>query len=100
MSVVPEIVRWEHPPPRQYRGGHGDADTVHDWSAIVAVLRGRPRAWARVATYRDARSAGSIADQLRKGLLKATMPARSIEAVARTVDGKYHVYARYVGGAR
>ncbi len=41
--------------------------------------------------------AATAAYQIRKGILAAFRPAGAYEAKSRTRDGRYYVYARYVG---
>lgn len=90
---MPPVVLWEDPPPP----GRGSRNVAHDWPAIVAALRVRPREWARVTTYPSDNSARVMADRLRQGAVAAARPAGSVQAVSRMVDGEYRVYARYVG---
>lgn len=84
---------WEDPPPdsRGRRPGWADED---DHDAFAAALRARPMRWARLPLT----SAGTgTAACIVMARLVAYRPARSFEAVRRTVDGRSYVYARYVG---
>lgn len=80
-------------PPASKRG----TKSIHH-RRIAAVLRDRPGEWARVRTGTTRSSVDACAHQIRTGRLVPYGPARSFEAVARTMEnGQYVVYARYVG---
>ena len=83
---------WEDPPLENRGGG---VNHQH----VAQQLRTNPGAWARVSTYATAASAGAMAQSVRRALLTAYQPEGAYEAVSRTVEGKYYVYARYVGRA-
>lgn len=85
-------MKWEDPPGAKRGEGAQGKHII-----IAAELRGRPGAWARVATYRNQRTAGSIAYGIRKGIQRAYEPAGAFEAVSRSDSEGYQVYARYVG---
>jgi hypothetical protein len=91
---VSAVIRWEDPPTPERHGGRGGRH--RDWAGIVTELRGRPGVWALVAVCPNAGSARGAADQLRNGRGGFPLPC-PLEAVSRTVDGEYRVYARYVG---
>lgn len=65
--------------------------------AIVDQLRARPQEWAHIATRANISAAGELARRIKRGGTVAFQPASAFEAVSRTVDGEYRVYARYVG---
>lgn len=71
--------------------------TKRDWATIVQALKGRPGEWARIETCSSQAAAGALAQQVRRS---QPVPLRDgrYEAVARSVDGSYAVFARYVGG--
>lgn len=64
---------------------------------IAQALRKRPGEWARIDVKRTAQLASVTANQIRRAYLSAYEPTGSFEAIARTVNGEYRVYARYVG---
>lgn len=66
-------------------------------STVAAQLKERPGEWARAGAYGSYGSSASMARHIRQGHLAAYRPQGAFEAVARTVDGEYRVYARYVG---
>jgi hypothetical protein len=68
-----------------------------DHQVVAEALKANPKTWARVGKYRTVNSSASVASHIRGGLLTAYEPAGSFEAVARTVDGEYWVYAKYIG---
>jgi len=84
-------IRFEDPP------GARSAATGRDWTAAAAVLRKEPRRWAIVAVCPNAVTAASTANNIRRGQVAAMRPVGAFEAVSRTVDGEYRVYARWVG---
>lgn len=79
------------------QSGKGGRSTKH--TAIAAELKARPGEWARIETSTSPNAASSMANHISGARLKAYAPAGSFEAVSRTVDGEYRVYARYVGAA-
>lgn len=86
-------VRFEELPDRQGRGPGKHA-------AIAEQLRTRPGEWAVIATYAHSGTCGSMAQGIKRGLIRAYAPEGAFEAVSRTVDGEHRVYARYVGEGR
>lgn len=82
-------VRFEEPP--------SESNAVHDWVAIASALKKRPNRWAIVAVCKNAPLAASTARYVRQSGYEALRLAGKFEAVARTVDGEYRVYARWVG---
>jgi len=85
------MTTWEDPPRRQ-SGGHGGRDAP----AVAADLKANRGQWAIFRTYSTRQSAGSDASQLKSGRYHWA-PKGSVEAVSRTVDGEFRVYARWVG---
>lgn len=63
---------------------------------VVAQLKARPGEWARIRTGTTRASVDSCAQQIRTGRLVAYNPAGTFEAVGRTVEGAYVVFARYI----
>jgi hypothetical protein len=87
-------LKWEEPPHADQRRPGG----AKRHAEVAAQLKSRPGEWARVAAFdKDTRSR-TYAHYIRRGGLAAYRPDGSFEAVSRTVDGEYRVYARYVGG--
>lgn len=85
-------VRWETPPmPNAYRNRI-------DWPGIAETLRRRPGKWAHIHTDPKPEYAASMAGRVRTGVIAAMRPPGTFDAVSRTVDGEFRVYARYVGG--
>lgn len=64
---------------------------------IARILRSKPCEWARIQERTKRVDAATAAYQIRKGMLAAFRPAGAYEAKARTIDGRYYVYARYIG---
>lgn len=81
------VIAWEAPP------GHPDA---HE--PLAEELKGKPKEWGHILTYRTASTSASVAGQIRTGISKCWQPRGAFEAIAKKVDGEYRVYARYVGG--
>ena len=88
------VVVWQDPPARRWGMRRGDYVDHH---LVAETLKSNPDAWAKVGKYRTVNSSASVASHIRGGLLAAYAPAGTFEAVARTVDGEYWVYARYIG---
>lgn len=86
-------IRWEEPPTRR-AGRMGDK-----YSEVAEALRANPNKWAVVQTFPLGRQAGSLAFNIRSGLVKAFRPVGAFEATARKNGDETSVYARYVGGA-
>lgn len=84
-------ISWEQPP-----AGRDKPITRTAWGPIVAELRTRPGEWAVVAVKPTAAAAATVAAHMRRGIYTG-MSRGEFEAMARTVDGEYRVYARYVG---
>jgi len=65
-----------------------------DWPAVAAALTSRPGEWARIATNTSA----SLTTRIRQGAIAVFQPAGTFEARSVSVgDGKFDVYARFVG---
>ncbi len=93
--VVSAVIRWEDPPPF-VRPGRGRTPSLADWPRVAEELREHAGRWALVLLCATGTSARQAACNIRTG---ATMRSRGpFDAVARTIDGEYRVYARYVGG--
>jgi hypothetical protein len=89
---VSEIV-FEEPPQ------DGRRTSGRDHAGIARSLKDRPGEWAKIYTSETSNPASTSAWQIRAGLLVPYRPAGAFEAVSRKVDGKYRVYARFVGGS-
>lgn len=86
--------RFEEPPPSLNQRAR--QTSVHMEAA--KALRRQPNRWARIKTTATAQAARNAAHQIRNGRITAYNPPGHFEAVSRTVDGEFRVYARYVGG--
>jgi hypothetical protein len=84
-------IAWENPPPSRWRG--------MDAPGWVEELVAHPGRWARVHECPSVSAASNYAKRTREGLVAWARPAGSWEAVARVVDGRAWVYARYLGEA-
>lgn len=82
---------FEDPPPSRQHGPR----TNH--AHVAAALKAQPGRWAVVSVHGSPPAANTAACRIKSALTAAYQPARSFEAVARTVDGECRVYARYVG---
>lgn len=68
-----------------------------DWTLVASELRARPGEWAIV----DRNATVARGTAIKKGRIEAFQPAGSFEATMRgNGDGRYTVYARYVGHPR
>ena len=85
-------IRFEEPPADSRSSGQYPSN-----GEVVAALKARPGEWALIRTVSSVSSATSTAYQIRSARLSAFAPAGSFEAVSRTTNGEYRVYARYVG---
>lgn len=81
---------WEEPP-RVSRGQSRAA-----FLDIAEKLRANPGVWAMVAKFDRVGRAGSIAGHINRGRYEG-ITAGEFEAVSRSVEGEYRVYARFVG---
>lgn len=91
---MPAVVKFKNPP-RQ--SGHGRPRGASRHPAIAEALRGRPGRWALVMEG----VASSNATNIKQGTNAAYAPAGDFEAtVHKRPDGKYDIYARFVGESR
>jgi hypothetical protein len=86
-------LKWGDPP------SHPDHERI-DHLAAAAALRKRPARWANIGHFTSAQSSRSTAQTIRAGKSAAWAPKGAFEATARLVDGRYCVWARYVGEVR
>ncbi len=91
MTRLTGIIRWEAPP--ELRGA------AHDWPAITADLKTRPGDWALIMVCSTREIAATTARNVRESHYEALHGDR-YEAKARTVDGEFRVYARYLWPAK
>lgn len=68
-----------------------------DHEHIAQTLRDRPGEWARVERPYQYAAAKKYAYRICIGGIKAFSPAGDFEAVHRQDQGRYYVYARYLG---
>ncbi|MEU3851785.1 hypothetical protein [Streptomyces sp. NPDC029554] len=85
-------LRFENPPADGRRNG-----SYPSAGEVAAALKARPGQWAVVRTVPARTTAATSAYNIRVAKSAAYAPAGSFEAVSRSVDGEYRVYARYVG---
>ncbi len=82
------VVEWSDPPPP----GGDQPSTLRSWAVVAVELRNRPRQWGLVET------AGNVSLSARINAGKAWWaPKGAYEATSRLIDGKLHVWARYLG---
>jgi len=65
--------------------------------AVSRLLRARKGHWARVSEHVSMHSARQSAHYIAIGRSSAYTPAGDFEATPREVDGRFYVYARYLG---
>lgn len=89
------VIRWEDPP-KVDRGAKSSK-----WQDATRPLIDHPKRWAVIAEFDMPRQAHNARQNLRKGTLRLADGTTSAdyEFVARNVDGKGVLYARYVGKA-
>lgn len=87
------VIRWEDPPAAA-PGRSGDHRKVIAHELIAIQLRARPGKWAVIV---EGYPHASVASLITRGKVRAYAPAGTYEAVARTVGGAQHIYARYIG---
>lgn len=87
-----KTIRFEAPPKSKgvSRSRAFTADTARQ-------LQERPGEWGIIHTPPTRAAAYATAFQIRRGILANFRPGGTYEAVGRTVDGEYRVYARFVG---
>lgn len=84
------VIRWEEPPAKR-----SNLQPGLKYPPIAGALRARRFAWARILDD----GSTSVVNQIKTGRIPAFRPAGSFEARGqRKPDGKYIVWARYVGG--
>lgn len=81
-------------PPVAHRGRRGVSRIKQE---IAQQLKDRPGEWAWIRNGKSRGAAASIAYHMKIGTSPAFRPEGSFEAVSRNVDGKYRIYARYIG---
>lgn len=84
-------VTWQDPPPGPSRGAGKNHVTISQ------ELKANPGAWANIGSYSTVSAAYGAASRIRTGACVAYRPAGSFEAVSRTMNNTYCVFARYVG---
>jgi hypothetical protein len=89
VSGPEEVFRWEEPPVTRGR-------EPRDWTAVLGRLKDRPGEWARVAETDTANNAAATAYSIRHGNYSGIRP-NQYDAVSRSVEGRFCVYARWVG---
>ena len=87
---MPEVFRWEDPPPMRRPSMGVDYDHLAD------ILRANPGRWAVVREGTRARTVGHMSE-IKSGKIAAFRPAGTFESTCRSEGAKVTVYARYVG---
>jgi hypothetical protein len=83
------VLRWEDPPPPVEVA----AVPRRAWAMVAAELRDEPGRWGLID---DACTGPHVAQRIKAGV-GWWSPAGSFDACTRSVEGRLHVYARYVG---
>ncbi len=84
------VIRWETPPPA---GGDQTGTRQRPWALVAAQLRDRPGQWALIDDH-----GGNVTLATRIGNGTSWWkPAGAFEATTRMINGRLHVYARYIG---
>lgn len=71
-----------------------DRKRMGKWAKICAELRTKPGHWAKVHSSSNT----AFATMLKRGDLGDAQPGEFEATCRRTADGRYDIYARYVGG--
>ncbi len=91
-------LEWVEGPPPVTRAG-GKAKGGRTYVSESAQLIAKPGQWAILRRdFKSQDQAATLASYIRIGQLAAFSPSGAFEAVSRSVEGEYRVYARYVGG--
>jgi hypothetical protein len=93
MSDMPQVIRWEEPPPAKRYATTGVGHS--SYAPLADELRGRPDQWALVMD-KPGRDTG-LANHIRMGQMLCFSPAGDFDACSRQIDGRTLVYARYLG---
>lgn len=86
------VLRWEDPPEPKPGGRRRDP---RPWALVAAQLRDRPGNWALIE---DACTNPNLTTRIKTGK-GWWAPAGAFEARALAADGRFLVYARYIGEA-
>lgn len=89
------VIRWEEPPPS--RAGWGRGRPCSRYMALADQLRARAGEWALIREADTPNRAASLAGLIREGRVVCFGPRGDFDACTRSVDGRYRVYARYLG---
>lgn len=89
------VIRWEDPPQTKAKGGCGRPNSKY--APIADQLRDHPGRWALVREADRQNAAASLAGVIREGRTVCFAPRGDFDACTRAVDGRYRVYARYLG---
>lgn len=92
---MPEVIRWEPPPPHGNTGKR--RGKPYKYQPIADALRAKPGEWAVAAEGIGTGPAGGLTNRIKAGWT-CFAPAGAFEAVCRgPANGTATVYARYVG---
>lgn len=87
------------PPGVNRRKAHGKGGGKRVYLAESQQLKEAPWRWAILRRdFGTQEAAGTLANYIKNGQLAAFRPRGFFEAVSRTVDGEFRVYARYAPG--
>lgn len=96
-TTVASVIRWEEPPATESRVSTTRRKAPSKYDLLANELRSRPGQWALVLDDGSSGKASGLATHIRLGQVLCFTPTGDFDAVTRVVDGKYLVYARYVG---
>ncbi|MEU6725588.1 hypothetical protein ABZ917_17925 [Nonomuraea wenchangensis] len=91
---APFEIRFEDPPPPLRTWAQSEP---FDYPRIASVLCKKPGRWALIGVVGTPLRASGAAHRIRAGLVETLAIRGAFDAVARSVDGEYRVYARYLG---
>ncbi|MFI7114027.1 hypothetical protein ACIBK9_47455 [Nonomuraea sp. NPDC050227] len=89
-------IRFEDPPRSTRRWAKA---LPFDYEQVAVTLCARPGEWAFIGATATPTRAGGVAQRIRDGVVEALAAHGEFDAVSRTVDGEYRVYARFLGEA-
>lgn len=87
-------IQWANPPANAVAGG----EKRTKWGSVAGTLKTSPDSWGIVAHRPNRSSAVQLTNTIAAGKRREFKPAGSFEAAyAEENDGRYAVYARFVG---
>lgn len=91
------VIRWEDPPPTNARWTGGSSGPRSKYAPLAEQLRAHPGRWALVREVDRQSDAAGFASLIRFGRTICFEPRGDFDACTRAVDGRFRVYARYLG---